>query len=426
MTIPDMNKIASKWQKRWSQAKLFEPIEDPKKKKFYCLEMYPYPSATLHVGHLRNYSIGDCLARFKRMQGFNVLYPMGYDAFGLPAENAAIKHGANPDTWTQENINGIRSQQQRMGLSYDWSREVSSCNVDYYKWNQWIFLKFLEKGLAYKKKSFVNWCSGCNTVLANEQVVDGKCWRHSEIEVEQKELEQWYLKTTSYAEELLKDIDSLDHWPERVKIMKKNWIGKSHGTMITFDVVNEKGEKVTTISTFTTRPDTIFGVTYLVLAAEHHLVKQLTKGTKYKAQVNKFLDHVNKESFIERTAEGKEKHGVFLGHYIINPLTGEKSPLWTANYALMDYGTGAVMAVPAHDHRDFEFAKKYSLPIKEVITPTTGEPNKKAVFRKTISAVVQRKKDNKFLLVKFKKFGWYAPAIGGIDGNETPEQTAKK
>lgn len=366
MTL-DLNAIAKKWQAAWDKAGIFTTTEDKDKKKFYCLEMYPYPSGKIHMGHLRNYSIGDAVARYKRMQGYNVLYPMGYDAFGLPAENAAIKNKADPGEWTYQNIEAIKKQQQAIGLSYDWNRQLQSCDEDYYQWNQWLFIKFLEKGLAYKKNSLVNWCPECNTVLANEQVIDGKCWRHEQSEVEQKELEQWYLKITDYAEELLKDIDQLGDWPERVRTMQHNWIGKSLGTVIKFDIVNEAGEKVEEIETFTTRPDTIYGVTYLVLAAEHPLVKKLVKGTKHEQNVNNFLKLVKQESVIERTAEGKEKHGVFLGHYIVNPVNKEKFPLWTANYALMDYGTGAVMAVPVHDQRDFEFAKKYHLPLKVVI-----------------------------------------------------------
>ncbi len=369
---PDFKAVAEKWQRRWEEQGVFRALEDDEKEKFYCLEMYPYPSGKLHMGHLRNYAIGDCLARFKRMRGFNVLYPMGYDAFGLPAENAAIQQGADPGEWTRKNIDSIKEQQKAIGLSYDWSRQLASCDEDYYKWNQWFFLKFLEKGLAYKQESLVNWCPECQTVLANEQVVDGKCWRHSQTDVEQKQLEQWYLRITDYADELLEDLEKLDHWPERVKAMQRNWIGKSHGTVIHFPIVDEDGNKVDSISTFTTRPDTLYGVTYLVLAAEHPLVKQLTEGTKYEGDVNTFLKEVQQESVIDRTAEGKEKHGVFLGHYIVNPVNKEKVPLWTANYALMEYGTGAVMAVPTHDQRDFEFARKYGLPMRVVIQPKEG------------------------------------------------------
>src|SRR3989344_4917632 len=379
--MADFVKIAEKWQKRWEQARIFEVKEDPNKKKFYCLEMYPYPSATLHMGHLRNYSIGDALARFKRMQGFNVLYPMGYDAFGLPAENAAIKHGTDQEEWTLNNIKAIKKQQQRMGLSYDWNRQIQSLDEEYYKWNQWIFLKFLEQGLAYRSNALANWCQACGTVLANEQVVDGKCWRCSG-EVEQKLLEQWFFKITQYAEELLNDIEKLEHWPERVRIMQRNWIGKSYGTLLHFDVCDKDGNKSgMKISTFTTRPDTVYGITYLVLAAEHPLVIDLTRNTPRAADVKKFVEEVKKKSIIERTAEGKEKNGIFLGKYFINPFNGDICPLYAADYALLEYGTGAVMAVPTHDQRDFEFAKKYDLPLKVVISPTDWELNPEKMNR---------------------------------------------
>lgn len=361
----DLNQTAQKWQKKWTDDSIFKVSEQPGKKKFYCLEMYPYPSAKLHIGHLRNYSIGDSLARFKRMSGFNVLYPMGYDAFGLPAENAAIKNNIDPEEWTLSNMDSIRAQQKAMGLSYDWDREIASLHTDYYKWNQWIFLKMLEKGLAYRKKSAVNWCPDCATVLANEQVEQGKCWR-CKSEVEEKELDQWYLKITQYAEELLSDIDKLDDWPEKVKIMQTNWIGKSHGTVIQFKV--KDSDK--TISTFTTRPDTLFGVTCLVLSLEHPMIAELIKGTETEKDVQAFIREQKKRSIIDRTAEGKEKFGMPIGRSIINPANGEEFPIYVADYALMDYGTGAVMVVPAHDQRDLEFAIKYGLPIKVVISPT--------------------------------------------------------
>ncbi|MBD3249535.1 leucine--tRNA ligase [Candidatus Woesearchaeota archaeon] len=370
--MADFRKIQDKWQEKWEKENIFKVKKDSKLPKYYVLEMFPYPSGYLHMGHVRNYSIGDAFARYKRMQGFNVLYPMGYDSFGLPAENAAIKKKADPAEWTKENIEGIKAQQKMMGLSYDWSREIATCDPDYYRWNQWIFLKFLEKGLAYKKKALVNWCPECNTVLANEQVHDGKCWRCSS-DVDQRYLEQWFLKITDYAEELLEDIKKLEHWPERVKIMQENWIGRSEGVTLTFDIVDEKGKKVDDIETYTTRVDTVYGITYLVLAAEHPKVKELTKGTDKEKEVNDFVEKVKKQSIIERTAEGKEKNGVFLGKYFINSFTGEKCPLWVADYALYDYGTGAVMAVPTHDQRDFEFAKKYGLPMKIVISPNSYE-----------------------------------------------------
>jgi len=362
--MADFNKISKKWRKLWEEKNIFNVSEDPKKKKFYCLEMYPYPSEKLHVGHLRNYSIGDALARFKRMKGFNVLYPMGYDAFGLPAENAAIKHKVDPEKWTLNNIKAISEQQKAMGMSYDWSRKIQSCTPDYYRWNQWIFLKFLEKGLAYRKKSAVNWCPGCNTVLANEQVEQGKCWR-CKTTVEQKDLEQWYFKITKYADELLKDIDTLENWPERVKTMQRNWIGRSKGVEIDFKI-KDSNEK---ISTFTTRADTVYGITYMVIAPEHPLVKKLTKGTEHEKDVKEFIEEVKKEEISERIDETKEKKGIFIGRYFINPFTGDEYPLYIADYALMDYGTGAVMGVPTHDQRDFEFAKKYKLSLKVVITP---------------------------------------------------------
>ncbi len=370
--VEDVKQIEEKWQKKWEESKVFKSEIDSKKPKYYCLEMYPYPSGKLHMGHVRNYSIGDCFARFKRMKGFNVLYPMGYDSFGLPAENAAIKNKSHPRIWTEKTSEMVMEQQKLMGLSYDWDRLITSMDTDYYKWNQWAFIKLLENGIAYRKEAPINWCFNCNTVLANEQVEDGKCWRcHNEVE--EKNLEQWFFNIKKYAEELLQDIDDkLQNWPERVKTMQKNWIGKSYGTLIHFDVVDENGKKIDTISTFTTRSDTVFGITYLVLAVEHPKVLEWTEGTDREEEVRKFIKEVKKESIIERTAEGKAKKGIFLGKYFINPVNGEKCPLWAADYALMDYGTGAVMAVPAHDQRDFEFAKKYDLPVRMVIQPKEG------------------------------------------------------
>ena len=359
----DFREIARKWQNKWEEKQIFKVKEDPKKKKFYCLEMYPYPSERLHMGHLRNYSIGDALARYKRMQGFNVLYPMGYDAFGLPAENAAIKHGIDPEKWTITNMNTIRQQQKEMGFSYDWDREIASLWQNYYTWNQWIFLKFYEKGLAYKKKAAVNWCPSCNTVLANEQVVDGKCWRCS-TDVTETFLEQWFFKITDYAEELLKDIEKLEHWPERVKTMQRNWIGKSYGVEIFFRIDNNDG----ILPTFTTRPDTVYSVTFIVIAPEHPLVLELVKGTKYEKETLETISRIKKQSIAERTtAEGKDKIGCFLGKYAINPVNNEKIPIWLANFVIMEYGTGIVMA-DAHDQRDFEFARKYNIPLKFVIS----------------------------------------------------------
>lgn len=371
----DFNQIAKKWQQKWEESKIFEVKLDSKKKKFYVLEMYPYPSSTLHVGHLRNYSIGDCYARFKRMQGYNVLYPMGYDAFGLPAENAAIKHGIDPEKWTWDNIKRIKEQQKSMGLSYDWSRQIQSCTPDYYRWNQWIFLKFYEKGLAYRKKAYVNFCPSCKTVLANEQVHDNRCWRCS-TEVEQKELEQWFFKIRNYAEELLNGLDKLD-WPEKVKVMQRNWIGKSVGTIIKFKIKDT--DEV--IPIFTTRADTIYGVTFMVFAPEHPLVKKWVKGTKYEQPFLKFLKEVQKENRFQRTAEDSEKKGMFIGKYAINPLTNEEIPIYVGNFVIYEYGAGAVMAVPAHDQRDFMFAKKYGLPIKIVIQPDAYDINPERMTR---------------------------------------------
>jgi leucyl-tRNA synthetase len=360
----DLNKIAKKWQKKWEEKAIFKVKKDMKRRKFYCLEMFPYPSGSgLHMGHVRNYTIGDCLARYKRMQGFNVLYPMGYDSFGLPAENAAIKQKADPNTWTLNNINLIKKQQKSLGFSYDWSREIVTCNEDYYKWNQWIFLNFLENGLAYRKQATVNWCFSCNTVLANEQVEDGKCWR-CKNEVGEKELKQWFFKITKYSDELLDDLSKLENWPNRVKLMQENWIGKSHGVNIFFKLSESKK----TIPTFTTRPDTINSVTFIVIAPEHPLVLELVKGTKYEKEVLRTIMEIKKQSIAERTSpEGKDKIGCFLGKYAINPSNDEKIPILIANFVITQYGTGIVMA-DAHDQRDFEFARKYNIPLKFVIS----------------------------------------------------------
>ncbi|MFH0979121.1 MAG: leucine--tRNA ligase [Candidatus Woesearchaeota archaeon] len=364
--MPDFNSIAAKWQRKWEESKVFQVKEDPKKKKYYVLEMYPYPSASgLHLGHSRNYVIGDVFARFKRMNGFNVLYPMGYDSFGLPAENAAINARSHPKVFTDTAIKNYIRQQHELGCSYDWSRVLMSHDPNYYKWDQWIFLKMFEKGLVYKKKSAVNWCPKCKTVLANEQVHSGKCWRHTDTDVELKDLEQWFIKITNYAEELLNDIDKLTEWPEDVKIMQRNWIGKSMGTLIDFKI--ESSDKVLTV--FTTRPDTLFGITYLVYAPEHPDVLDLVKGTKLEEPVKKFIKKVVQEDRFTRTAEDKEKEGLFIGRYAIHPVTNDKIPIYIANFVLYEYGTGAIIAVPAHDQRDFDFAKKFKIPIKVVINP---------------------------------------------------------
>ena len=358
------DEIEKKWQKYWEDNKLFKTTEDSSKPKYYVLEMFPYPSGKLHMGHVRNYSIGDVAARYFKMNGFNVLHPMGWDSFGLPAENAAIKHGIHPNIWTWDNISEMRSQLKELGLSYDWDREVATCHPDYYKWMQWIFIQFFEKGLAYKKKNPVNWCPSCQTVLANEQVVDGACERCA-TSVKKKDLDQWYLKITDYADRLLTDLEKLEGWPNKVKIMQKNWIGKSVGAEVDFKIEGFDKE----LKIFTTRPDTLFGVSYMVLAPEHPYVKELVKNGSYADAVNEFQEKLQHMSEIERAATTLEKEGVFIGRYAVNPLNGKKVPIYIANYVLMDYGTGAIMAVPAHDQRDFDFAKKYGLDIIPVVDP---------------------------------------------------------
>lgn len=364
MSVYNFKEVESKWQKIWKDNNQYKmDTAQTEKTNYYTLEMFPYPSGKIHMGHVRNYSIGDVVARFKKMEGYNVLHPMGWDSFGLPAENAAIKHGIHPHKWTMENIEEMKEQLNLLGLSYDWDKEVATSTPEYYRFTQEIFLKFLEHGLAYKKKSYVNWCPSCETVLANEQVVQGACER-CKATVLKKDLEQWYFKTTEFAEELLNDLDTLDGWPEKVKIMQKNWIGKSTGADLVFDI--EGTDKSMTV--FTTRPDTTYGVTYMVLAPEHELVKELVAGTEYEAEVEAFVQKMHTMTEIERTAADVEKEGMFIGRYVINPLNGKKVPLWIANYVLVEYGTGAIMAVPAHDERDRDFAEKYNLDIIDVIT----------------------------------------------------------
>ena len=361
----DFKEIEEKWQKSWEAENLYEVQDFSDRPKYYCLEMFPYPSGKLHMGHVRNYSIGDVVARFKTMQGHNVLHPMGWDAFGLPAENAAIKHGnMHPAEWTYENIKTMREQLKQLGISYDWNREIATCHPGYYKWTQWLFIQLYKHGLAYKKKAAVNWCPSCATVLANEQVKEGACER-CKTGVEKRELEQWFFKITSYADRLLDDISLLGGWPEKVKIMQENWIGRSEGAEINFPI--EGLEESFTV--FTTRPDTVFGVTYMVLAPEHPLVEKIVSDKPQAAEIREFVNKVRNLSEIARTATDAEKIGFFTGGYCINPLTGEKVPILVANYVLLEYGTGAVMGVPAHDQRDFEFARKYNLPIKIVIQP---------------------------------------------------------
>ena len=359
----NFQKIEKKWQTFWEENDVFHTEEDMSKEKYYVLEMFPYPSGKLHMGHVRNYSIGDVTARYMRMKGLNVLHPMGWDSFGLPAENAAIKNGILPDKWTRENIVEMKEQLKSLGLSYDWEREIATCHKDYYKWMQWLFIKFFNKGLAYKKKNPVNWCPSCQTVLANEQVVNGVCER-CKTPVGKKNLSQWYLRITDYAERLLDDLEKLEGWPEKVKLMQKNWIGKSIGAEVEFEIegFNKK------LEIFTTRPDTIFGTTCMILAPEHPYVKELISDD-CKVEVDAFMEKLQYLSDIDRNSTTLEKEGCFLGRYAVNPLTGDKLPIYIANYVLMDYGTGAIMVVPAHDQRDFDFCKKYDINIVPVIDP---------------------------------------------------------
>ena len=396
--------IEAKWQKRWADARVFETEVDPSKPKYYVLEMLPYPSGTMHMGHMRNYTIGDVVARVKRMRGFNVLHPMGWDAFGLPAENAAIKNKTHPRIWTNNNIAEFQRVLRRFGFSFDWRREISTCEPEYYRWNQWFFLRMLERGLAYKKKSRVNWCPKCCTVLANEQVVNGYCWRHEDTLVETREIEQWFLKTTEYAEELLDDLKLLEGgWPERVITMQRNWIGKSTGAKVRFAVADfgnsetrsvgrgssGYGEgktphaeaacgapndgKAETIEVFTTRIDTIYGASALILAPRHPLVAKLLSGSSEESAARAKLAEMLQSSVKAEELETAEKVGFFTGRYAVNPFSGAEIPVWVGNFVLMEYGTGAVMCVPAHDERDFEFATKYGLAIPIVVQPADGE-----------------------------------------------------
>jgi leucyl-tRNA synthetase len=360
----DPRKIESKWQKLWEEAKLFKVKEDPNKEKYYLLEMFPYPSGKIHMGHVRNYTIGDVVARYKRMQGFNVLHPMGWDAFGMPAENAAIANNSHPAKWTYQNIDTMRFQLKRLGFSYDWDREIATCRPEYYRWEQWLFLKMYEKGMAYRKESFVNWCEHCQTVLANEQVEAGLCWRCGR-QVRQKKLWQWFFRITDYAQDLLSYCEKLPGWPEKVITMQKNWIGKSTGAEIRFPIENSNEQ----IPVFTTRQDTVYGATFMCLAPEHPLVINLSKGTQQEKEVSKFIGRISLQDRSVKAVESYEKEGVFIGAYCINPLNGIRMPIYTANFALMEYGTGAVMSVPAHDQRDFEFARKYGLDVIVVVKP---------------------------------------------------------
>ena len=368
MSEYNFKSIEVKWQSYWEENKSFKAERDSSKKKYYLLEMFPYPSGRIHMGHVRNYGIGDAIARFMRMKGFNVLHPIGWDAFGLPAENAAIQNNTHPAQWTEDNIAAMQVQLRRLGLSYDWDREIATCRPEYYRWNQWCFLKFYEKGLVYRKKSQVNWCNTCNTVLANEQVIDGCCWR-CDGEAEDRFQEGWFFKITDYADRLLDGCRQLSgKWPEQVLAMQSNWIGKSYGAEVNFKI-KEKNE---VIKVFTTRPDTLYGATFMVLAPEHPLVRKLSLGTEQEIAVEKFVNKAKQEDKVTRTSETGEKNGVFTGAYAVNPLTGEDIPVWCANFVLMDYGTGAIMSVPAHDQRDLDFARKYDLPVRMVIQPVEG------------------------------------------------------
>jgi leucyl-tRNA synthetase len=374
--VADYNpqEIEAKWQKRWAEARVFETEADPTKPKYYVLEMLPYPSGTMHMGHMRNYAIGDVVARVKRMRGFNVLHPMGWDAFGLPAENAAIKNNTDPRIWTNNNIGEFQRTLRRFGFSYDWRREISTCEPEYYRWNQWFFLRMLERGLAYRKKSRVNWCPKCCTVLANEQVVNGGyCWRHEDTLVESRELEQWFLKTTAYADQLVDDLKQLEGtWPERVITMQRNWIGRSEGARVKFAVADVPG--VPPIEIFTTRIDTIYGATAIILAPTHPLVAKLLDGSPNRADAESHLAQMPQTSVKTEDLATAEKVGFFTGRHASNPFSNEKISIWVGNFVLMEYGTGAIMAVPAHDERDFEFCRKYGLPVRVVVQPSEGEP----------------------------------------------------
>lgn len=361
------HEIEPRWQKAWDESGLNTVREDESKPKKYVLEMFPYPSGDIHMGHVRNYTIGDVIARYSKMRGFDVLHPMGWDAFGLPAENAAIKHHSHPAKWTYANIETQKASFKRMGLSYDWDRTVVACDPEYYRWGQWIFLQFWKRGLVERRESPVNWCPNCKTVLANEQVTEGECWRcHGAVE--KRDLTQWYFKITDYAQELLDDLDQLDGWPERVKQMQSNWIGRSEGAEVDFELLPAEGkDDGQTITVFTTRPDTLFGCSFFLLAPESKLVPELVAGTEYEAEVMALVEAASKVSAVERAQGDREKHGAFTGRYVVNPVNGEKVPVWVADYIVADYGTGAVMAVPCGDQRDFEFARKYDLPIIPII-----------------------------------------------------------
>ncbi|MBX7223033.1 MAG: leucine--tRNA ligase [Blastocatellia bacterium] len=363
--------VEQKWQKRWADDRVFEVAVNPEKPKFYALEMLPYPSGRIHIGHVRNYSIGDAFAWYKRLQGFNVLHPIGWDAFGMPAENAAIKNKMRPDVWTRSNIDVMRAQLQRVGFSYDWSREIASCNADFYRWNQWFFIQMYKQGLVYRKRATVNWCTECQTSLANEQAEGGFCWRHTETPVEKRELEQWFVRLTKYNEELLAAIDGelRGNWPERVLTMQRNWIGRSEGALVDFALAGQPEKK---IRIFTTRIDTIFGANAVVVAPEHPMMAELLAQAPNRAEIEAFIERVRSLSFVDRTSETAEKQGFATGAFVVNPFSQEQLPVWVANFVLAEYGTGAIMCVPAHDERDYEFSRKFHLPIRRVILPNSN------------------------------------------------------
>jgi len=423
------NQGEKKWQGKWLEEKIDRADDFDKRPKKYILDMFPYPSgAGLHVGHPEGYTATDIYSRYWRLRGYNVLHPMGWDAFGLPAENYAIKTGTHPRVTTEQNIATFKRQIQSLGFSYDWDREIDTTDPKYYQWTQWIFLQLFKKGLAYEATVPINFCPSCKTGLANEEVKDGKCDRCG-AEVERKNMRQWMLRITAYADRLLSGLDKLD-WPESIKSLQRNWIGRSEGADVDFKIkCRDVACNVSTnaITVYTTRPDTLFGATYMVLSPEHKLVQELKNQIANWAEVEAYINIAKNKSDLERTELNKEKTGVELkGIKAINPVNNAEIPIWISDYVLASYGTGAIMAVPAHDTRDWEFAKKFALPIIDVIRPVEGEKHDDEQSRRTISAVVQRKSDNKFLLVKWKQFDWFSPVIGGIDGDETPEQAAER
>ena len=428
------HEIEPRWQKAWEESGLNTVKEDESKPKKYVLEMFPYPSGDIHMGHVRNYTIGDVIARYSKMRGFDVLHPMGWDAFGLPAENAAIKHHSHPAKWTYANIETQKASFKRMGLSYDWDRTVVACDPEYYRWGQWIFLQFWKRGLVERRESPVNWCPNCKTVLANEQVTEGECWRcHGAVE--KRDLTQWYFKITDYAQELLDDLDQLDGWPERVKQMQANWIGRSEGAEVDFELLPAEGkDDGQTITVFTTRPDTLFGCSFFLLAPESKLVPELVAGTEYEADVMALVEAASKVSAVERAQGDREKHGAFTGRYVVNPVNGEKVPVWVADYIVADYGTGAVMAVPCGDQRDFEFARKYDLPIVPIILGEDDAlyPQLKDEQNRVVTSVDWEKSyEAEGKLVQSGKYtgmvgGKHSPAVDAIIGDLEAAGKGKK